>query len=98
MRKTTIATLVVAMMAIAGPAVAGPGNPQDTGCPAGMELISVSDLLADGYNLPASVDDAGNNDGYVCGRALGDGTLNSYPDDIPVDTIYNFSDNTYFSN
>jgi hypothetical protein len=100
MRKTMLATLVVAMMAVADPAVAGPVHPHETGCPTGHPIVSVADLTADGYGVPAWVDaeaNGGNGDGYVCARALGDGWFQIFPDAI-VDTIFLFSDNTWFSN
>lgn len=100
MRKTLLATLVVAMMTIAGPAVANPPNPHETGCPNGHPIMNVEDLASEGYGAPGYVDDAdngGNGDGYVCARALGDGWFQIFPN-APVDTIFSFSDNTWFSN
>ena len=50
-----------------------------------------------GYGLPGLIDGAGNDDGYVCARALGDGWFQIIPN-APVDTIFSFTDNTWFSN
>ncbi|MEN8238467.1 MAG: hypothetical protein ABFR53_04600 [Actinomycetota bacterium] len=100
MRKTLIATLAVAMMAVAGPAFANPTHPHDTGCPTGKALTGVEYLTEMGYGVPGYIDDianGGNGDGYVCARALGDGWFQVFPD-ATVETIYNFSDNTWFDN
>ena len=55
----------------AAPAAAAPrGTPPETGCPAG-QLLSVAFLEAQGpYALPRQLDQAGNRDGFVCGRPL----------------------------
>lgn len=91
-----LATLVVAMMAVAGPAVANPPNPQDTGCPNGHPMMSVETMAEAGCGLPGLIDGAGNDDGYVWARALGDGWFQIIPN-APVDTIFSFTDNTWFS-
>jgi len=87
------AALSAAMMLVAGPAVAAaPTN----GCPSGYDLVSVASLAALGYQVPGIVDDpesgvlsfgqAGNGDGWVCARTLGNLTGS-------LGQIYNFMDN-----
>ena len=64
------------------------------GCAAGFEYISVIDAEAGyppEYSVPSRTDEFGNNDGYVCRRALGDGTFHVVPS--PADTVYLWLDN-----
>lgn len=52
-------------------------NAPPNGCPNGFQYLSVSDLTAMGYHVPALVDspaNGGNGDGYICARALGERT------------------------
>jgi hypothetical protein len=78
----TAATVVCAGPASASEAVSG--------CPAGYQLLSVTTLTADGYHVPALIDNPdvnlgnpnseawnsqpGNGDGFVCGRPEGNRT------------------------
>jgi hypothetical protein len=98
--KTFAITLAGAALLIgayaATPAAAAPPN---TACatgnrrsdePHGILLLSVSDLIASGYHVPAIVDDpanGGNGDGFVCGIPLGNQTTPS------GNQLYGFSDN-----
>jgi hypothetical protein len=67
---TVAATALVATAAAPASAVE---TPLTTACPAGYELLSVEDLEAQGpYLVPRRVDEAGNNNGYVCGLAQPD--------------------------
>jgi hypothetical protein len=70
--------------------------PPSSGCPRGFQVLSVQTLTAEGYKVPALIDDPtsgvvgqvgqgngkawigqpGNDDGWVCGRQLGN-QLNS---------------------
>jgi hypothetical protein len=103
MKKNRVMRAVIAgalgwglILAVAGPAVA---DPPSNGCPAGYQLLAISDLLAVGpYHVPGVVDDPssgvlsfgrpGNGDGYVCGVPLGD-------KQTPFGgQVYNFFDNT----
>ena len=85
--SATLATTAGVMAAAAG--VASADTPAG-GCPAGFQLLSVSDLGVEGYHLPALVDDPGvalgnpqssawvqqpgNGDGWVCARPEGNRT------------------------
>jgi hypothetical protein len=71
--------------------------PPSNGCTPGYELLVVADLTAQGYRVPAMVDDPnsgllsfgqpGNGDGLICARRLGNQLT---PFGAP---IYNFMDN-----
>ncbi len=80
-------------MAAAGTVMVGSAASADApagGCPSGFQLLSVATLAAQGYHLPALIDDPnvtlgnpnseawsqqpGNGDGYVCGRPEGNRT------------------------
>jgi hypothetical protein len=69
-------------------------NPTETGCPSAYQVLSVADLIAQGYHLPAQLDNpanGGNGDGLVCGLPLPDAACGSSPCPIPI--LYNFLDN-----
>jgi hypothetical protein len=57
---------------IPGTALAAPQNgPTQTGCPAGYSHLRVAYLESQGpYMAPRAIDEAGNNNGFVCGRPL----------------------------
>jgi hypothetical protein len=88
----------VAVVAFVGTSVGtAHAAPAANGCPRSYELLSVADLTAQGYLLPAQLDDPssgttshgspGNGDGYVCGKELG-------PQTTPWGAqLYNFWDN-----
>ena len=87
-------TLVSAFIACAtsltwNPALAAPPA---SGCSEGFELKDVVEAFNEGYRLPIVWDAEGNNDGYMCRRALGDGVLRWLPN--RPDTIYLLVDNT----
>jgi hypothetical protein len=81
------ALATAATVVFVGPAAASVAV---SGCPAGYQLLSVPTLTADGYHLPALIDDPnvdlgnpnskawnsqpGNGDGFVCGRPEGNRT------------------------
>jgi hypothetical protein len=68
-------------------------NPTETGCPTAYQVLSVADLTALGYHLPAQLDDpanGGNGDGLVCGLPLPDASCGP---ECPVPVYYNFFDN-----
>jgi hypothetical protein len=93
-RVAALVGLASVCLVVVAPAAsaAAPTN----GCPSGYALMSVADLTAQGYRIPAVVDDPanlygfghqpGNADGWVCARALG----------IPSaeGVLYQFFDNT----
>jgi hypothetical protein len=71
-RSAFVGLFVVALASLAvGMAGAGVAQTQlATGCPAGFDRLSVTALEARGpYALPRQIDEAGNDNGYVCGRA-----------------------------
>lgn len=75
------------------PAVAD--RPSGSICPPNSELLIVEDLTEQGYLVPALVDEAGNNNGLVCGDPFTRLQQRIYclrygPCTVPV--IYNFSD------
>lgn len=80
--------------AVVASADPGQGTPPATGCPAG-QLLAVAELLAQGYRIPAEIDAEGNDDGYVCGKALSRTRSDQIcpPPDCPVPIIYLFRDN-----
>ena len=87
--------LAIAVMTAAPAHAAAPGTPPETGCPGG-QLLSVTTLESQGpYMAPRRLDEAGNNDGFVCGVPLpqvaGERTVCGGPCAVPV--IYLFRDN-----
>jgi hypothetical protein len=72
----SLAALAVAAVVAAGAGTAGANvtqTPVATGCPAGFARLSLDWLASQGpYHAPAQLDAAGNQDGYVCARALPD--------------------------
>lgn len=97
-RTASLATglLVTAGLALtAGPAAAAA---PDNGCPRGYDALSVADLTALNYGLPAKIDDPdsgllsyglpGNGDGWVCGVPLGNQVAGN------GHQLYNFMDDS----
>lgn len=78
---------------VGGAGAAAPTN----GCSASSQLLSVAELTAEGYHVPALVDSPtsgilsygkpGNGDGWVCGHQIGR-KLTSFGD-----PLYGFTDN-----
>jgi len=67
----TLSTAVVIAAITATAASANSGDPQNNGCPSGMDALNVVDLSNQGYRVPAiidSVDNGGNGDGVICGQ------------------------------
>jgi len=67
----TLTTGVVIAAATATAAVANSGDPQNNGCPSGMDALNVSDLSNQGYRVPAIIDslaNGGNGDGVICAQ------------------------------
>jgi hypothetical protein len=81
---------------VVGPAAAEPPErPPTSGCPGG-QLLSVAELEAVGpYMAPRQIDSEGNEDDYVCGKALtvvaAERSVCGGPCPVPV--IYLFRDN-----
>jgi hypothetical protein len=89
-----IALLLASLCVIAGGAAttAGAESPLPNGCPSGYELISVDAVENPLQAVTAErVDTGGNNDGYACRRALGDGIFHTFPG--RPDTVYHWADN-----
>ncbi|MBA2554807.1 MAG: hypothetical protein H0V10_14190 [Geodermatophilaceae bacterium] len=82
-----------------GPALAGDG-PSGSACPStNFELLIVDDLTAQGYMVPALVDESGNNNGLVCGDPFTRWQQRLFcfkfgPCTVPI--IYNFTDDIIF--
>jgi hypothetical protein len=96
MKRTVVIVAMAALpwlglaMVTAAPVAA---NPTQTSCPSGYQVLSVADLTAQGYHVPAQADDpanGGNGDGLVCGLPLPDAACGP---DCPVPIFYNFLDN-----
>jgi hypothetical protein len=88
----TTALSAGAWVASAGGAMA---TPPETGCPTAYSQLSVADLTPQGYHLPAIIDAAGNNDGYVCGQPVVEASAENFcggPCQVPI--LYRFRDNT----
>ncbi|MFN2539814.1 MAG: hypothetical protein ABR549_16910 [Mycobacteriales bacterium] len=93
-----VGSLLVCVAAAAGFAAPGgpaaASTPTETGCPAAYELLSVSWLESQGpYRLPRQLDEAGNADGYVCGRETEDHAAANYCDGPCPAQLYDFSEN-----
>jgi hypothetical protein len=68
-----VGVFLAAAAAAAAMASTGTATPVDTGCPTGFQRLSVASFEAQGpYLLPRHVDNAGNQNGYVCAFALPD--------------------------
>ena len=99
MRRLTTALLLGLLLALglltatAAPAAA---IPTETGCPSGDQVLVVEDLLAQGYRVPAIVDDpanGGNGNGLVCGHAFSEAARQQLcGPDCPVPSYYLFRD------
>ena len=100
-RTASLATSLLVLAGVAGlagitgsAAAAAPTN----GCPAGYDLLSVSQLTGFGYGVPARIDDPdsgllsygrpGNGDGWVCGVVMGNQLA------FPGHPLYNFMDDS----
>ena len=86
--RTRIA--LVCILATATFSIGPVASAQKTGCAYGFQTLSVSELSAQGYLLPAATDDpanGGNGNGLICGRPIG------YRDPAdPTRQIYIFAD------
>lgn len=91
-KSAMIAALATPLILVAGASTASAAAPDD-GCARGFELWDVeTNNGAEEFDYQADnwTDEAGNTDGFVCARALGQGVSKS----IGVDfTIYQFTDN-----
>jgi hypothetical protein len=87
MRKTARLLASLCVVACAAATTASAKSPLPNGCPTGFGLISI-DAPEDARQaaLAGQVDASGNNDGYVCRRALGDGAFHNFP--TRPDTVY----------
>ena len=81
-----------------GTATAAPAAaiPPETGCPSAAQVLDVEELTAQGYRVPAMVDDpanGGNGNGLVCGKPLPEAFRRVFcGPDRAVPIIYLFSD------
>ena len=82
--------LLIAAVPVGAAEVPTPG---ETGCPAGSEQLSVETLTGLGYRVPALEDEAGNQDGWVCGHALVEAAAEQISPGHTL-TIYLFGDKT----
>ena len=94
-----VTTTGVSLLAAALTSITSAGaTPADNGCPQGYEVLAVADLAPQGYQVPGMVDDpssgitsfgsAGNGDGLVCAKAIGQQTTTW------GGQLYQFWDNT----
>lgn len=88
------AVLALGATALTGITPATAGTPTDTGCATAYQLLAVDGLTAQGYGLPALLDEGGNTDGFVCGKAFNQrAATNICSGDCGVPVLYNFYDN-----
>lgn len=97
-RRLTTALVVGLLLTLslgtATAAAAPPELPTETGCPAGFQVLVVSDLLAMGYRLPGILDAEGNQDNLVCGLPLPEPVRQQLcGPDCPVPILYLFDEN-----
>jgi hypothetical protein len=87
----SLALLLSLTLLIGAPgSVSGAAN---EACPDGFQTITVAQAVSEGYRgVPPIVDAAGNGDGIVCRRPLGDGIFHQFPL-ATVSTIYHWIDN-----
>lgn len=79
-------------LSASGPVSAG--EPAATGCPAAYDRLSVTQLESEGpYKVPRRLDEAGNRDGYVCGKPVQDQAAENYCDGPCPAQLYNFTEN-----
>jgi hypothetical protein len=89
-----VGLLLTLSLGTATAAAAPPELPTETGCPAGSQVLVVSDLLAMGYVLPGILDAEGNQDNLVCGLPLPEAFRQAWcGPDCPVPVIYLFREN-----
>jgi hypothetical protein len=95
MRRVLVClTLAAGLMVSSGMgAHAAPPPPGNGECPTGFERASVAEIDLMYGGLPGSVDAVGNQNGFVCRRAVGDGVFHTFPD--RVDIVYLFADDTF---
>jgi hypothetical protein len=77
-RVPMVATITALLLLSSSAALAAP--PTD-GCSHGFEIWSVANQP---YQADDAVDQAGNDNGYVCARQLGVGLLRQYGTDLPI--------------
>ena len=98
-RRLTTALLVGLLLTLslgtATAAAAPPPLPTETGCPAGYQVLVVSDLVAMGYQvLPEAIDAAGNQDGLIFGLPLPEPVRQQLcGPDCPIPITYLFDEN-----
>ena len=100
MNRHAMASLAASSLMLAGlvglsvaPASA---TPKETGCAGGWQVLSVSGLVAQGYNPALAALDS-NQDDTICGKPLADPVQQRRCDEIggcTVPVIYVFWDNT----
>ncbi len=82
MNRRAILTLAAATaLALAVPASAladSSQTPVATGCPAGYEHVLVSSFPSPPYQMPARVDAAGNDNGWICAQPLPEAVAVAY--------------------
>lgn len=66
-------------------------HPLETGCPEGWPIKSVAEMVPRGYYLLPEWDAAGNNDGFLCARAIPNALCTLDP--CPVPQLYLWQDN-----
>jgi hypothetical protein len=98
-RRLTTALLVGLLLTLTlgtvTAAAAPPPLPTETGCPAGYQVLVVSDLVAMGYLvLPETIDAEGNQDNLICGLPLPEPVRQQLcGPDCPIPVTYIFDEN-----
>ena len=66
----------------------------ETGCPAGYQTLTLELLASQGpYVLPFTLDEAGNDDGVICGKPFNEVAYEKLCKPCPVPVLYQFRDN-----
>ena len=93
-----VAGAAFALASAAATAAAVGATPVKTGCPASYHVLSVGELSALGYEVPAfldAVENGGNGNGYVCGLPLPEAAcVAAQPGhtSCPVPVLYQFKE------
>ncbi len=79
-RRAILSLVAAAALALAVPASAladSSQTPVVTGCPAGYDHVAVSSFPAQ-YQMPARIDAAGNDNGWICAQQLPEAVVAAY--------------------
>lgn len=88
--------IIAAVGVLAGNVASAAPEPVSTGCPPSFQHLSLTFLASQGpYQQPFTLDAAGNNNGYVCGKPTNEASYDAVcGPTCPVPVLYNFIDDT----